>query len=312
VLTDNRFIAGTASMTIPGEELRFHDESIRITNTANEKKQSYWISQIDEGYMETYGLKLLAGRNLKESDRESGALINETAARALGFTTPEQAVNAEYLSGANKRTRIIGVVKDFHYESLRKTVEPVIFQFQHPGEFGYYTLRVKTKNTKDALAYLENIWKKHYPDDPFEYHFMDTFFAKQYEGEKLFGNLLRLFSIMSVIIAVLGIMGLSSLSIVKRTKEIGIRKVLGGSALRVSMFLSKDYIRLTLVAFTIALPLFFYLMKQWLQIFSYKIQLSWLLFVFPGIVVFGLVWLIVSLQSLRAALANPVKSLRSE
>ena len=312
VLSHSQFVAGTASMTIPGEELRFHDESIRMTNAYNDRKQSYWISQIDEGYIETYGLKLLAGRNIKESDTQTGVLINETTARSLGFKMPHLAVNAEYMSGDDKRTKIIGVIKDFHHESLRKKMQPVIFQFQHPGEFGYYTFRVKSKNTKEALTRMQDIWKKHYPDDPFEYYFMDSYFAKQYQSEELFGNLLRLFSIMSVIIASLGLLGLSSLSVVKRTKEIGIRKVLGGSVFRVILLLSKDYVRLTFIAFGLALPLFYYVMNLWLQTFSYRIEFSWWLFLLPGVIILGLTWLIVSLQSLKAALANPVKSLRSE
>ena len=312
LLKDNNFIAGTASMNIPGEELRFHDESIRLSGSSNEKKQTFWVSNTDDGFIKTFGLKLLAGRNIEKRDWGINCLINESAAKALGFTNPAKAVNAEFIKSDNKRQRIVGVVQDFHHESLKKKIEPVIFNFDHPFEFGYYTFRINSHNREAAMDQLQQVWKKHYPDDPFVFYFMDTFFAKQYQDEIAFSKLLNLFSLMSIVVAALGLFGLASLSVVKRTKEIGIRKVVGASVFRILVLLSKDYVKLVVIAFAIALPLFYYIINQWLEMFSYKIELHWWMFLLPGLLVLLIACTIVSIQSLRAALTNPVKSLRTE
>lgn len=313
LLSNNKFIAGTASMNIPGEELRYHDESIRRPGGNNDKKQTFWISLIDDGYLDTYGLQLVSGRNLVESDKTNGGcLINESAARALGYSDPAKAVNAVFLAGNNKSRKVTGVIRDFHHESLRKKVEPVVFYFDHPYEFGYYSFRVNAHDRAAALDVLQQTWKKHYPDDPFIYYFMDTFFARQYANDEMFGKLLGLFSIMSIVVACLGLFGLASLSVVRRTKEIGIRKVVGASAFRILILLSRDYLELVCIAFLIVLPVFYYVMREWLNVFSYKIKLQWWMFLLPGIIVLLLAWLVVSVRSVRAALANPVKSLRTE
>lgn len=312
VLSNSAFSSGTASMNIPGQELRFHDEGIRLQGGNNEKKQSYWISQIDDGYIGTFGLKLLAGRNIEERDRNNGCIVNESAAKALGFATPQQAINANLLSGKDKPMQIVGVMQDYHQESLRKKVEPVIFKFEHPYEFGYYTFRTKTASRGDALNYLQDVYKKHFPNDPFVFYFMDNFFAKQYESDVIFGKLLALFSIMSIVVASLGLFGLASLNVQLRTKEIGIRKVVGASVSSILLLLSKDYIKLTVIGFIIASPILYYINNQWLSLFSYHITLHWWMFVLPGLIVLLIAWGIVCIQSLKAANVNPVRTLRSE
>ncbi len=312
LLANNNFLAGTASMNIPGEELRYHDESIRLSGSNNEKKQTFWISTTDDGYLKTFSLKLLAGRNIEEKDKGKNCLINLSAAKAFGFKTAVQAINAEFVTSDNKKIRVAGVIQDYHQESLKKKVEPVLFYFGHPYEFGYYTFRVNSANREAALNFMQQAWKKHYPDDPFSFYFMDNFFARQYEDDELFGKLLTLFSAMAVIVASLGLLGLASLTVLKRTKEIGVRKVVGASVLRILLLLSKDYIRLVLIAFLIVLPIFYYAIDEWLKVFSYRIELQFWMFIMPGIIVTTIAWCIISLQSLKAARTNPVKSLRTE
>ncbi len=313
ILKSSAFVAGTASMNIPGEELRFHDESIRLVGSQNDKKRTFWTSNTDDGYLKTFGLKLLAGRNINENDKhDRNCMINATAAKALGFQNPEDAVNAQFLNRHNKKRTIVGVIQDFHHESLRKNVEPVVFYFDHPFEFGYYTFKTGSANRASTLKHLERVWKKHYPDDPFVYYFMDSFFNKQYQEDVVFSKLLKLFSIMSIIVASLGLLGLASLTVVKRTKEIGIRKVVGASVPRILMLLSKEYIQLVLISFAIILPVFYYAATQWLQIFSYRITLEWWMFILPGTIVLVIACLVVSGQALKAAITNPVRSLRTE
>jgi putative ABC transport system permease protein len=216
------------------------------------------------------------------------------------------------LSGNDKPLQIVGVIQDYHQESLRKKVEPVIFKFEHPYEFGYYTFRTKTDSRGDALNYLQDVYKKHFPNDPFVFYFMDNFFAKQYESDVIFGKLLALFSIMSIVVASLGLFGLASLNVQLRTKEIGIRKVVGASVSSILLLLSKDYIKLTIIGFVIASPILYYINNQWLSLFSYRITLHWWMFVLPGLIVLLIAWGIVCIQSLKAANVNPVRTLRSE
>lgn len=311
LLSNSKFSAGTASMNIPGEELRFHDESIHLSGSPIEKKQTFWISNVDDGYLKTFGLKLLAGRNLVLADKGKACLVNEAAIKALGFNVAENAINAEVLSG-NKTVRIIGVVQDFHHESLKKRVEPVLFYFEHPYEFGYYTFKITSSNRDGVLEQLQQIWKKHYPDDPFVYYFLDSFFAKQYADDELFGKLLGLFSVMSVLVACLGLFGLASLSVESRIKEIGIRKVLGASAGRIILTISKDYIKLVAISFMLALPLFGYVINKWLQGFSYRVELSWWIYLLPGIFVLLIAFLVVATSALKASIKNPITSLRAD
>ncbi|MDN5284585.1 MAG: transporter permease [Mucilaginibacter sp.] len=312
MLANNAFLASTATINIPGEEIRGHNESLRLVGSNNEKKQSFWTAEADEGFIPTFGLKLTAGRNIEETDRGTGCLINESALKAFGFISPDKAINADIVDRNDRKTKIVGVIKDFHQESLKKAIEPIIFTYQHPFEFGYYTFRIKTANRLGIIDKIQETWKKHYPNDPFVYHFMDDFFARQYKNDILFGKLIGIFSIMCIVIASLGLFGLASLTVVQRTKEIGIRKVVGASVWRILLLLSKDYLKLIAIAFAIAIPVFTYVIHNWLQSFSYRIELQWWMFVLPGALVLAIAWFVVSIQSLKTARANPVKSLRAE
>jgi putative ABC transport system permease protein len=312
VLGNKAFITGTASVNIPGQEIMEHNESIHLVGSSSEKKTSFWMAQADEGFIPTFGLKLIAGRNIIETDRGAGCLINEAALKALGINDAGKAVNAEVVDGNAKRTRIVGVIQNFHQESLKKNVDPMIFTYQHPVEFGYYTFRINSGNRASVTDELQAAWKKNYPNDPFVYYFMDEFFARQYKNDMLFGKLIGIFSIMCIVVASLGLFGLASLTVIQRTKEIGIRKVVGASVWRILLLISTDYIKLVIIAFTVALPIFMYVIYNWLQSFSFRISLQWWMFVLPGAIVLAIAWLVVVVQSLKTVTANPVKSLRAD
>ena len=312
LLANSAFIDGTATVNIPGQEIMYHSESLKLAGGYNEKKESIYVGNADEGFIPTFGLKLIAGRNIDEGDKWHGCLINESAVKAFGFADAVKAVNAEILNPDSSKTRIVGVVQNFHQESLKKGIDPIIFTYQHPTEFGYYTFRIKSANRLGVIDKMREVWSKHYPNDPFVYYFMDEFFARQYKNDMLFGKLVGIFSIMCIVISGLGLFGLTSLTVIERTKEIGIRKVVGASVWRILMLLSKDYLKLVSIAYVIATPLFLYIIYSWLQTFNYRISLEWWMFIIPGISVFVISWLIVCVQSLKTVVANPVKSLRTE
>jgi putative ABC transport system permease protein len=238
-------------------------------------------------------------------------MINESAALSLGFENPKDAVNTTLITGDQTSLRIIGLWKDYHHESVRKAVEPIIFTHHHPHEYGYYSFQVQS-SASDYLSVLQQIWKKHYPNDTFTYYFMDRFFEAQYKADLLFERLLGLFSFISMTVACLGLFGMATLAMVKRTKEIGVRKVLGASVWNIIMMLSKSYIRLIIISCAFAFPIAYYFTYQWLQGFAYKINISWWMILLPGLIVLVATLLTISTQSFRAALANPAKVLRDQ
>jgi putative ABC transport system permease protein len=305
------FRSGTASMNIPGQEIRFHDEAVHAVGSKNEKKEPAWIMWVDEGYQETFGLTLLAGRNFNQKEFGNTCMINETAMKALGYHSPMDAINTSIMTSDHKPLTVVGVWKDYHHESVRKTVDPILFFFHHPHEYGYYSFSVQSRHG-DYLKDLQNIWKKHYPNDQFTYYFMDHFFEEQYASDELFGRLLSLFSIISVIVASLGLFGMASLAMVKRTKEIGIRKVLGASVWNILVMLSRSYIRLIAISCVFAFPLAYYFTYQWLQGFAYKISIGLWMIVFPGVLVLAITLVTIASQTIRAATANPARSLRDQ
>jgi putative ABC transport system permease protein len=311
VLQQAAFQSGTASMNIPGQEIRFHDEAVYAVGSKNEKKQSFWIMWIDEGYVKTFGLSMIGGRDFKEREFGPTCLINETAAIALGYKNPQDAVNSSLITGDQKIFTVAGVMKDYHHESLRKPVEAIIFFHHHPHEYGYYSFSVQAR-PETYLEPLQKIWHKHYPNDQFIYYFMDRFFEAQYQSDQLFSRLLNLFSIISITVASLGLFGMATLAMVKRTKEIAVRKVLGATVMNILAMLSRTYVMFVLLGCAFAFPLAYYLTSQWLSGFAYKIEIEWWMIILPGIIVLMATLLTIAGQSIRAAIANPSKSLRDQ
>jgi len=267
------------------------------------------------GYVNTYEFRLLAGRNLQPSDTIKEFIINETYAKMLGFTTPEAAVGS-FIQTGEKDVPIVGVVADFNMKSVREPIDPTVITTKKSQHRTFHVTLAQTKaNTevwKNALAKLEKHWKEIYPDEVFDYRFFDESIANFYKTEQNTAKLLRWATGLAILISCLGLFGLATFTVTKRTKEIGIRKVLGASVASILMLLSKDYIKLILISFAIAIPVANYFITEWLNNFAFKIKIGWWLIALPGILVLLIALLSVSSQSWKAAKRNPVDSLRYE
>jgi len=265
----------------------------------------------DENYLDTYQIKLVAGRKPVASDTVREILINQKLAKDLGLKVPEEALNKRLLLGdANKTGIIVGVTTDFNNADLYTAIEPTVI-YSAKDEYSQVAIRLNKIST-NVLAELSDIWESLYPNSVYEYSFYDHELAQFYKREQLTRNLVMAFSVLAIFISCLGLLGLISLAVSQRTKEIGIRKVLGASVISVLILLSKDFVKLVVVALAVASPIAFYFVNQWLADFAYRIDLSWWIFALAGMLVTGLAILTVCSEAIKAALANPVKSLRNE
>jgi putative ABC transport system permease protein len=259
------------------------------------------------------GMEIVKGRNFSKEygSDSSGILINETTAKFLQYDDPIG--KKIYTIGDNNQTlsfTIIGVVKNFNFESLKQNVGPLAFFLRKDN--GLASFKVNTGNVTSLVGQIENTWKKMAPGMPFSYRFLDQSFDEMYRTEQRIGKIAMIFSVLAILIACLGLFGLAAFIAEQRTKEIGIRKVLGASVRGIVQLLSKDFVRLVVIAFVISAPLAWYFMHKWLQDFAYRIQIGWWVFVIAGILALGIALLTISMQAIKAALANPVKNLRSE
>jgi putative ABC transport system permease protein len=237
-------------------------------------------------------------------------MMNESAAKLMGFKDMQQPVNDQiYFWGDT--FRIIGVLKDYHQESLKKSIEPLIFRYYNaPG--GYYSIKMNAANAPKTIADIEGVWKEFYPGSPFTYFFLDDHYNEQYKADQQFGKAFGLFSALAIFVACLGLFGLSSLLAVQRTKEIGVRKVLGASVGSILTLVSKDLLVLVAIAVVVATPIAFYVMNGWLNEFANRIELTLFTFVLPCVCVLLVAAITIGVHTLKAARTNPVKSLRYE
>jgi putative ABC transport system permease protein len=266
----------------------------------------------DEDFIPAYGIKIVAGRNFSKDYGmdTSSFLINETAVKALGLKSNENAIGKQFQYGDRKGT-IAGVFNDFNFESLHQRIIPLVL-LESTGD-GYGNISIKTSgNVPAALAQIEKVWKKYLPEIPYEYNFLDARYAKLYEAEQKESSILIIFSCVAILIACLGLFGLSAFTITQRVKEIGIRKVLGASTRTIVELISKEFLLLVVIAAVFAFPVAWYVMNHWLQNFAYRINIAWWVFVVAGIIAFLIAFATISFQAIKAAIANPVKSLRSE
>ena len=279
--------------------------------------QSVQKFSVDSDYLKTMEIKLLSGRNFSESfktDVWGAVLVNETLVKQLGWQNPV-GKRVKYYIDNEKHTaeaRVVGVVKDFHTYSLQHKIEPLVLQIPAPVEKDNLYVRIQSANITDALTYVRSVYRTFDPASTLAFHFLDENFSQQYKAEQKQGEILLTFTILAVLIACLGLFGLAAFAAEQRTKEIGVRKVLGASVGSIVTLLSKDFLKLILIAIVIATPIAWYAMQQWLQDFAYRTELSWWLFALSGLLAIGIALLTVSFQSVKAALTNPVTSLRSE
>jgi putative ABC transport system permease protein len=269
----------------------------------------------DKNYLSTYGIRLIAGRWFlagEEKNLGSGLVVNETMIKLLGYTDASEAIGKKLSIGINDYVPpIIGVVKDFHTSSLHQSIGPAAMM---PFPYFYYAagIRINPGDMKNTLAKIERAFNKVYPENVYQLSFIDEQLARLYEQETRNYNLFKAFSAISIFICCIGLWGLIAFVVVRKTKEIGIRKVLGASVSNIVGLLSTDFLKLILIALVVASPIAWYFMHEWLQDFAYRVNISWWIFALAGLIALIIAFATISFQAIKAALANPVRNLRTE
>jgi len=277
-----------------------------------------FMNWVDESFLQTLGIKPLAGRLFSAefpADTSFRMILNEEAIKKLGFKNAVDAIGKNVAidwQGQNYRWEIIGVVKDFHFVDLHTPIEPYGFQLNNQPQYNYLVAHAKTNDMGSVLQSIGNTWHQLNPNEPFEYSFLNEDFQKNYEADNRLAGIVQNFTIIAILISCLGLFGLATFSAEQRTKEIGVRKVLGASVGNVVGLLSKEFLKLVFIAIVIASPVTWFVMNKWLQDFAYRTNISWVVFVVTAVIAIGIALLTISFQAMKAALANPVKSLRTE
>ncbi len=270
---------------------------------------------VDEDYIATMGLQLIAGRGFDKNHRaelQDGLILNETAVTQFGFSSPEEALHKRIDSPSKHPAGVvIGVVKDYHRLGLQQDIGPLVMDYA--PQYGYlYAVRYNAADTRQLIAGIEETWKRTFPGYDFDYFFLDEDFERQYQGERRLASVFGLFAVITILIAVIGLLGLVSFMVASRTKEIGVRKVLGADTLNLAGLLSREFMMLVIVANIIAFPLAWYFSDQWLQGFANRVEVSPILYVITLSIALLTTLLTISFQTVKAAMADPVKSLRYE
>jgi putative ABC transport system permease protein len=275
--------------------------------------------RIDEDFIKTIGLEFVAGSNITQQDIKDVShekdnvyhfILNEAAAKALGWNNPQDAIGKKMFLDASRPGYVKGVIKDFHFQSMHYAIKPLVL---FPGSYGRNLLiKISAHDVRKTITFLQSKWTSLVPSIPFSYHFLDDDYNKLYNAELRLGTVMDIFSVIAIVLACLGLFGLSSYSIQQRMKEVTIRKVLGASVSNLTFVLSKNFLRLSLIAIVIAFPVTWYAVSRWLQGFSYRINIEWWMFAAAGSAILLIVIITVSFQSIKAAFANPVKTLRME
>jgi len=273
---------------------------------------------VDVGYLELLNIKLIAGRSFMESrslDSTHKFILNRTAVSRLGFT-PEKIVGQTlHFDWEGKRYDfpVIGVMEDFHQNSLHEEIKPTLFEMDKSNKrYDYIIASVAATDFERTVKTIERTWKSLIHDTPFEFSFLDRTIQKQYDEDRRVSKIISSFGIIAMIICALGLYGLSSYLAERRFKEIGIRKVMGASVQQIVVMMSAEFVKLVLIAFVFAVPVAYYGMSKWLEGFAYKISIGWFVFVMAGLVALAIALLTISFESIKSAMSNPINSLRSE
>jgi putative ABC transport system permease protein len=311
LLQDSRVVAATIAWSVPGSLLMDGTEIYPKNENGNGTEIHANIYHVDYDYLRTLGIHIIKGRNFSKdfATDSDGVVINETAVNELGWTN-DNAVGKTIVRSGQQQLKVVGVVADFNYASVKQKIAPLMMMLG--GNSGGLIIKIKTTDVKSFLADLKKQWDAFNPSGPLEYNFLDEQFAALYESEIRTQQIFSAFAIIAIIIASLGLFGLSAFVIEQRTKEIGIRKVLGASVQNVLLLVSKEFLLLVGIAFIISIPVTWWAMHAWLQDFAYRINISWWIFAIAGITAILIALLTVSFQAIKAAAANPVKSLRTE
>lgn len=321
-LNRNSDISNVASTSeIPGA-LGTQVNYMRRSGKGTEGNTNVFHYHVDRDFFTTYGINIVSGRNFQEGEALRGreadvnpVVLNEAAIASLGFKSADEAVDQriQFALGSDGWVgEIVGVAENHHQQSLRESYDPIIF-FPNPGLWGeYFTINLIMRNPGETISFVEKQFKEAFPGNPFEYFFLDDHFNHQYAADRQFGKVFGLFSGLALIVASLGLFGLSTFMIGQRTKEIAVRKVLGATVSGMVALFSKDFVRLVIIANLVALPAVYFMVDRWLEGFAFRINIGWMIFVVPVLVLLTISLLTVSVQTIRTSLTNPVKSLRSE
>jgi putative ABC transport system permease protein len=322
-LLKNASISGvTGSSDIPGTLITGRNSVRRASDDKTHNFITY-ITLADEGFVNTYEMQLAAGRNFNKTDTTTifdrrtdiKILVNEEVVKALGYRDNEAALGQDVIfayGNGEKMGEIIGIVKNYHQRSLRELYDPILYVYPAGDYWSYLSVHINTNDISRNLTSIQNTYKAIFNDSPFEYFFLNEFFNNQYQADQRFGKVFSLFTMLAIFVACLGLLGLSSFLSRLRTKEIGVRKVLGASVYSILVLLGKDYVRLVLLASIIASPIIYYATTRWLENYAFHINLNWMIFLLPPVLLLLIALTAISIQSLKSALANPVTSIRIE
>lgn len=302
----------TVSTSIPGEPVDWNAGGIKLVGADESQQKQYRVIGVDYDYIKTYGLKLIAGRAFAKEfgSDEHSVIFNRKGIEQLGFAKPEEALGKKIDFWGDQYT-IEGVAENFHQQSLHEAYEPLILRLI-PDVNGFVSVKTTAAKAGETIKNAKAEWSKFFPGNTFEYFFLDDHFDDQYKTDQRFGQVFGLFTILAILVACLGLFGLASFATLQRTKEIGIRKVLGASAGSILQLLYKEFALLLIIAFFIAAPLAWMVTSNWLQGYAFRVNIQWTFFVIPFIAIITVALITVSFQAVRAAVSNPVKSLRTE
>jgi putative ABC transport system permease protein len=307
--------AVTASSEMPGQGF-VHGLIIPQGYKEQDNTFAPWLS-VDYNFIQTLNMHIIAGRNFIKgtgTDYLNAFIINESAVRAYGWKTPENAIGKTFIRGKladGKKGNIIGVVKDFDFNSLSNPMEPLVMDINVP-RFTEFAINIQVDHVNETIQRIKQEWDKIFPERVFEYSFLDKDIDNQYRDKENFSRMIEYFALAAIVLSCSGLFSLAFFLAVKRTREIGIRKVLGANVSTIMMLLSLDFIKMVLISAVIASPIAWYLTSSWLQTFAYRVPIDWWIFVAAAFMAVVIAFITISFQSVKAAIANPVKSLRSE
>jgi putative ABC transport system permease protein len=304
----------TLSSRVPsGRLLDSQDAAAEVDGELKDVNLRIADVHVDHNYLSTFGIPMVAGRDFdynRASDSTEAFILNEAAVMAVGWPNADEAVGKAFNYGG-RDGQIIGVVRDFHFESLHQTIAPIVFMVTS-GRANTVTVKYNSEKEDEVISYLQEQWTYFRPDNPFDYTEVASRFDAQYESEERLSTLITWFSILAVAIASLGLFGLATFVAERRTKELGIRKVMGASAWQLLVLLTRSFTILVIIAFLIAAPVAYFGLEEWLNGFAYRMEMGIWPFVIGGMLAIGIAWFTISWQTVRAARNNPVDSLRYE
>jgi putative ABC transport system permease protein len=312
-------INATTSGRIPGDRLG-RSFGIRVSDQPADAHYTLSNMGVDYSFFDTYDIPLLTGRRFLPTDHNPDfqkldkVIINKNAVQLLGIKSVEEAVGKEVLWGGNNGQRkwtIVGVVGDFHQEALQKPMEPMIFRPMY-STYSPTSIKIKSNDEHKTLAGIEATYKRFFPGNSFEYSFLEDSYKRQYNDDARFGTVVSIFTVLAIIVSCLGLIGLSSYTAMQRTKEIGVRKVLGASLVNIVSILSVDFVKLVLIASLLSLPIAYFSMQNWLQSYAYRISPGFAQFALPLAIVILIAGITISFQVVRTAMTNPADTLKYE